>query len=71
MPNTEVEVFTLETDRKVCNIKILSVAPLKFDDINEFHAEQEAIELPKLKELIREIYPNIDELYVIEYELIK
>ena len=47
------------------------MAPLKFDDINEFHAEQEAIELPKLKELIREIYPNIDELYVIEYELIK
>lgn len=71
MPNTEVEVFTLETDRKVCDIKILSVAPLKFDDINEFHAEQEAIELPKLKELIREIHPNIDELYVIEYELIK
>lgn len=71
MPNTEVEVFTLETDRKVCDIKILSVAPLKFDDINEFHAEQEAIELPKLKELIREIYPDIDELYVIEYELIK
>ena len=39
VPNTEVEVFTLETDRKVCDIKILSVAPLKFDDINEFHAE--------------------------------
>lgn len=71
VPNTEVEVFTLETDRKVCDIKILSVAPLKFDDVNESHAEQEAIELPKLKELIREIYPNIDELYVIEYELIK
>ncbi|GLR05600.1 N(4)-acetylcytidine aminohydrolase [Vibrio hyugaensis] len=71
VPNTEVEVFTLETDRKVCDIKILSVEPLSFDDINEFHAEQEAIELPKLKELIREIYPNIDELYVIEYELLK
>ncbi|MGR5067739.1 MULTISPECIES: N(4)-acetylcytidine aminohydrolase [Vibrio] len=71
VPNTEVEVFTLETNRKVCNIRILSVEPLNFDDINEFHAEQEAIELPKLKELIREIYPNIDELYVIEYELIK
>lgn len=71
VPNTEVEVFTLETNRKVCNIRILSVEPLKFDEINEFHAEQEAIELPKLKELIREIYPNIDELYVIEYELVK
>ncbi|HHG3119769.1 TPA: N(4)-acetylcytidine aminohydrolase [Vibrio parahaemolyticus] len=71
VPNTEVEVFTLETDRKVCDIKILSVEPLNFDEINEFHAEQEAIELPKLKQLIREIYPNIDKLFVIKYELIK
>ncbi|WP_274026199.1 N(4)-acetylcytidine aminohydrolase [Vibrio parahaemolyticus] len=71
VPNTEVEVFTLETDRKVCDIKILSVEPLNFDEINEFYAEQEAIELPKLKQLIREIYPDIDKLFVIEYELIK
>ncbi|MEF1214547.1 ASCH domain-containing protein, partial [Vibrio alginolyticus] len=52
-------------------IKIRSVEPLHFEDINEFHAEQEAIELPKLKQLIREIYPNTDTLFVIEYELIK
>ncbi|EJL6746874.1 MULTISPECIES: N(4)-acetylcytidine aminohydrolase [Vibrio] len=71
VPNTEVEVFTLETDRKVCDIKIRSVEPLHFEGINEFHAEQEAIELPKLKQLIREIYPNTDTLFVIEYELIK
>ncbi|WP_447065783.1 N(4)-acetylcytidine aminohydrolase [Vibrio alginolyticus] len=71
VPNTEVEVFTLETDRKVCDINIRSVEPLHFEDINEFHAEQEAIELPKLKQLIREIYPNTDTLFVIEYELIK
>ncbi|MDF4782072.1 ASCH domain-containing protein, partial [Vibrio parahaemolyticus] len=30
VPNTEVEVFTLETDRKVCDIKIRSVEPLHF-----------------------------------------
>lgn len=71
IPNTEVEVFTLETNRKVCEIKILSVNPLNFDEINEFHAEQEAMELPKLKQLIREIYPDTDTLFVIEYELIK
>lgn len=70
VPGTEVEVFTLETDMKVCDIRILSVKPLKFDDINEFHAEQEAIELPKLKPLIREIYPDTDALFEISYELI-
>ena len=71
IPNTEVEVFTLETNRKVCDIKILSVNPLNFDEINEFHAEQEAMELPKLKQLIREIYPDTDSLFAIEFELIK
>ncbi|MCG9750081.1 N(4)-acetylcytidine aminohydrolase [Vibrio brasiliensis] len=70
VPGTEVEVFTLETDEKVCNIKILSVKPLHFDDINEFHAEQEYIELPKLKTLIREIYPDTDTLFEISYQLV-
>ena len=70
-PNTEVEVFTLETNRKVCDIKILSVKPLKFDEINEFHAEQEAMALAELKQLIREIYPDTDTLFVIEYKLIE
>ncbi|TXY24296.1 ASCH domain-containing protein [Vibrio mimicus] len=70
VPGTRVEVFTLETDRKVCDIEIVSVEPLKFDDINEFHAEQEAIELPKLKSLIKEIYPNTNELFVITYQLV-
>ncbi|MDN3684833.1 N(4)-acetylcytidine aminohydrolase [Vibrio sinaloensis] len=63
VPGTQVEVYTLETDQKVCEVKILSVKPLHFDDINEFHAEQEYIELPKLKKLIREIYPDTDTLF--------
>ncbi len=70
VPGTQVEVFTLETDQKVCEIKILAVEPLKFEEIGEFHAEQESIELPRLKELIKEIYPNTDELYMITYELV-
>ncbi|KOO09186.1 N(4)-acetylcytidine aminohydrolase [Vibrio hepatarius] len=70
VPGSIVEVFTLETDKKVCEVKILSVEPLHFDDINEFHAEQEYIELPKLKQLIREIYPDTDTLFVISYELV-
>ncbi len=70
-PGPEVEVFTLETNRKVCNIRILSVEPIQFDEINEFHAEQEAIELPELKQLIREIYLDTETLFVIEYKLLE
>jgi len=59
VPGTQVEVFTLETDKKVCEIKILSVEPL-----------QEALPLDELKRLIGEIYPDLDQLYMISYELV-
>ncbi|MGL5430413.1 MAG: N(4)-acetylcytidine aminohydrolase [Vibrio sp.] len=71
VPGSRVEVFTLETDRKVCDIKIIAVEPLQFAAINQFHAEQEAMEVPQLKNLIKHIYPNTDELFVITYQLIK
>ncbi len=70
LPNSKVEVFTLETDRKFCDIEILSVEPVLFDELNEFHAQQEFIKLPRLKEIIRDIYPDIEQLYVISYKLI-
>lgn len=70
IPGTEVEVFTLETNEKVCDIEILSVSPLKYEDINEFHAEQEAMPLDELKMLIKKIYPNTDELFMISYSLL-
>lgn len=66
---SQVEVFTLETDQKVCDIEIVSVAPIKFDEINEFHAQQESLALPRLKDLIKKIYPDINELFVITYKL--
>ncbi|MHC6529451.1 N(4)-acetylcytidine aminohydrolase [Vibrio proteolyticus] len=67
---TEVDVHTLETDRKFARIKIVSVEPLWFDDINEFHAQQEYMELDKLKALIKEIYPDEMQFYVITYRLV-
>jgi len=67
---TQVEVFTLETDQKICDIEIESVTPIRFSEINEFHAEQEPMSLPTLQKLIKEIYPNTDELFVITYKLI-
>ena len=70
VPGSNVSVYTLETNEKVCNIRILSVQPLSFDDISQHHAEQEAMDLDRLKTLIREIYPNTDSLFEIRYELI-
>ena len=71
VPDTKVVVYTLETNERVGVIRIISVNPLAFGEINEFHAQQEGMELGALKKLIREVYPGVDELFVIEYELIK
>lgn len=65
-----VDVYTLEGKDYVTKIKIESVEPLQFDDIGEFHAQQEYIELPKLKALIKEIYPDTDSLYMITFSLV-
>ena len=67
---TDVEVFTLETNLKVCDITIESVKAINFDDINEFHAQQEFMELQKLKDLIKQIYPNTNELFVLGFRLL-
>ncbi len=67
---SKVEVFTLETDKKVCDIEITAVESILYSELNEFHAQQEYMDLPSLKKLIHEIYPNIDQLYVISYKLL-
>ena len=68
--DSQVEVVTLETNQRICDIKIESVKPIKFDEINEFHAQQEAMSLATLQKLIKEIYPNTDGFFVITFKLI-
>ena len=65
--NRTIPVATFEDDRVFGSLKILSITPMSFDDINETHALQENMTLPQLLEVIREIYPGEDELYVIEF----
>ncbi|HEY7864506.1 MAG TPA: N(4)-acetylcytidine aminohydrolase [Psychromonas sp.] len=66
---SQVAVFTLETDQKVCDIEIVSVEPITFNELNAFHAQQESLALPRLKDLIKEIYPDTNALFVITYKL--
>ncbi|STY63626.1 N(4)-acetylcytidine aminohydrolase [Mannheimia haemolytica] len=68
--NQELAVFTNETDRFFANIKVLSVTPIAFNELNEQHAKQENMSLAELKQVIREIYPNDNAFFVIEFTLI-
>ncbi len=63
-----VDVSTLEERRWFCRLKILSVEPVLFSELNDFHAEQENMTLPQLKQVIEDIYPGIEQLYVIRYQ---
>lgn len=71
VPGSFVKVYALETNKYYTDIEILSVQPISYDDISEYHAQQEAMTLDTLKKLIREIYPTEQSLYVISYRLIK
>lgn len=70
VPDSVVTVSTLEEGRVFCRLKILSVEPVAFSALTEFHAEQENMTLPQLKSVIQDIYPNIEELYVIHYQVL-
>lgn len=69
LPGSVVQVSTYEDDRWFCALKILSVAPIRFQELSEFHAVQENMTLEQLQQVIQEIYPGIEQLYVIRYEL--
>lgn len=65
-----VQVSTFEDARWFCALKIISVKAIQYDALSEFHAQQENMTLPELKAIIREIYPDATDLYVISYEFV-
>ncbi|WGE51973.1 N(4)-acetylcytidine aminohydrolase [Actinobacillus equuli] len=69
-PQQELKVFTNETNRFFADIRVISVTPIHFEQLNEQHAKQENMSLAELKQVIRDIYPNDNGFFVIEFELI-
>lgn len=69
-PGAVVQVSTYEHNRWFCALKIASVTAITFNQLNEFHAKQENMTLTELQAVIRDIYPNVSELFVIAYELV-
>lgn len=69
-PNQVLAVYTNETDRFFDNIKVLSVTPIHFNELSEQHAQQENMTLPELRQVIKEIYPQDEWFWVMEFELV-
>lgn len=70
VPGSVVTVSTLEGGREFCQLSILSVEPILFTELSNFHAEQENMTLAVLKDVIQDIYPGIEQLYVVSYKLV-
>jgi len=70
VPGSTVAVSTLEGGREFCQLSILSVEPILFSELSDFHAEQENMTLAVLKGVIQDIYPGIEQLYVVSYKLV-
>ena len=69
-PNSVVTVSTFEEGRVFCRLKIVSVEPVLFEALTDYHAEQENMTLDELREVIQDIYPGIQQLYLISYQLV-
>ncbi len=69
-PDQILDVFTNETDRFFAKIQVISVTPILFEQLNEEHAIQENMTLEQLKSVIKDIYPNDNQFFVIKYKLL-
>ncbi|PQJ57918.1 ASCH domain-containing protein [Vibrio splendidus] len=67
-----LEVRTHEEDRRICDIEILSVEPVKFAELNREHAKAENLPFVfMLKWILRKIYPAENSLYFIRFKVVR
>lgn len=65
-----LRVGRFEDNQYFCTIEVLSVSPITPDELTEQHAKQENMCLAELLEVIKAIYPNESEFWVIEIKLV-
>ena len=66
-----LQVGRFEDNQYFCTIEVLSVSPIRLDELTEQHAKQENMGLAELKKVIEEIYPKSNEFYVINFQRLK
>ena len=66
-----LRVGRFEDNQYFCTIEVLSVSPIRLEELTEQHAKQENMGLEALKEVIRGIYPNEELFYVIKFKINK
>ncbi|ALB63935.1 COG3097: Uncharacterized protein conserved in bacteria [Cronobacter condimenti 1330] len=70
MPGQQLRTGRFEDNGYFCTLEVISVTPVKLSQLNEEHARQENMTLDELKNVIGEIYPGLESLYVIAFKKI-
>ena len=65
-----LRVGRFEDNQYFCTIEVLGVSPITLDELTEQHAAQENMGLEELKEVIRGIYPNQRQYYIVLFKVI-
>lgn len=65
-----IAVSTFETSRWFCDIQILEVTPITLSELSQAHAEQENMTLTQLRLVIEDIYPGLEQLYMIRFKVL-
>lgn len=66
-PGQLLRVGRYEDDVYFCTIEVKSVEPVLLSELTDEHACQENMTLSELKQVIGEIYPGLNELFVISF----
>jgi len=62
-----LRVGRFEDNQYFCTIEVLNVSPITLDELTEQHAKQENMGLEELKEVIRGIYPNEEQFFILSF----
>ncbi|EGC31440.1 hypothetical protein DICPUDRAFT_82682 [Dictyostelium purpureum] len=65
-----LNVYRYEDNVFFCTIEIDDVSTIDYNQLNDNHAKQENMTLDQLKEVINNIYPGEQSLYVLSFHLV-
>ena len=67
-----VEVLSHEDSEKICRIQIISIEPVRYDELSRRHAKAEYLPFVFiLKRIIRKIYPGENDLFFIQFKVLR
>lgn len=70
-PGQRLRTGRYEDNGYFCTLEVLSVTPVTLAQLDEEHVRQENMTLAELKKVIADIYPGINELYVIAFKKVE